>query len=118
MNIEEIREYCISKKGVEETFPFDDTTLVMKVMNKIFCLLSLEGDNSMNLKCEPEKAIELRERFDFVVPGYHMNKRHWNTVYFTKTLDSNLLRSMIDDSYNLIVEGLPKKKRKILASID
>ncbi len=116
MNIEEIREYCISMYGVEETFPFDDSTLVFKVLGKIFCLLSLDGDNSMNLKCEPEKAIDLRERYDFVIPGYHMNKTHWNSVFFNKTTNSQLIKEMIDDSYSLVVSSLPKKTRQILAA--
>jgi predicted DNA-binding protein (MmcQ/YjbR family) len=81
MNIEQIREYCLKKKGVTEEFPFDEETLVFKVMGKIFILASLDSiPLQFNLKCDPEKAIELREEYEAVQPGYHMNKRHWNTV--------------------------------------
>ena len=111
MNIEEVREYCLNKKGVTESFPFDDVTLVFKVMNKMFALLALDGDLSINLKCQPEKAIELRERYDFVKPGYHMNKKHWNTVEIYRCTDNKLIREWIDDSYDLVVKSLPKKLR-------
>ena len=109
MNIEELRDYCINKKGATEGFPFDEVTLVFKVMNKMFALTSLKGDLTVNLKCDPEKAVELREHYDFVRPGYHMSKVHWNTVDLYKTLDDRLVRSWIDDSYNLIVKSLTKK---------
>ncbi|RMG79737.1 MAG: MmcQ/YjbR family DNA-binding protein [Bacteroidetes bacterium] len=79
MNLEKIREYCLAKKGVEESFPFDETTLVFKVMGKIFALIDIEERRSINLKCEPELALELRARYpDMVLPGWHMNKKHWN----------------------------------------
>lgn len=80
MNIEELREYCISKKDVTESFPFDETTLVFKVRGKMFALTDLEGELSINLKCDPDLAIELREKYPAVQPGYHMNKKHWNTI--------------------------------------
>lgn len=112
MNIEEIREYCLLKNHVTEGFPFDDTTLVFKVMNKMFALLSLKEDHSINLKCDPDKAIELRSHYDFVLPGYHMNKEHWNTVKVDGRVSEKLLKEWIDDSYNLIVESLPKKVRE------
>jgi predicted DNA-binding protein (MmcQ/YjbR family) len=111
MNIEELRNYCLSKKGVTEGFPFDEVTLVFKVMNKMFALTSLKGDLTVNLKCDPEKAIELRERYDFVRPGYHMNKKHWNTIDIYKTHENKLIKSWIDDSYNLIVTSLSRKLR-------
>lgn len=109
MNIEEIREYCLKKKAVEESFPFDETTLVFKVKGKMFALTSLEKSPSINLKRDPEKAIELRERFPSVAPGYHMNKRLWNTVQIDGSIPDNLIWEWIDDSYQLVVEKLPKK---------
>lgn len=109
MNIEEIRAYCLEKKGITESFPFDESTLVFKVMGKMFALTSLEKEPSINLKCDPEKAIELRECFPSVQPGYHMNKRLWNTVYLDDSIPDTLIREWIDDSYYLVVKKLPKK---------
>ena len=111
MDIEWIRSYCLSKKGTEESFPFDDTTLVIKVGGKIFILISLEGDVSMNLKCDPTLAIELREAHPAISPGYHMNKKHWNTIFLDGSLPKNLLFEMIDHSYELIYQSLPVKVR-------
>lgn len=111
MTIEDFRTYCLNKKGVEESFPFDETTLVFKVMGKIFALTDLEGEFSINLKCKPEIALELREHYPSVVPGYHMNKNHWNTVYVDGSIDDHLIYSWINDSYNLIVNSLPRNKR-------
>ena len=109
MNIEEVREYCITKKGCEETFPFDDVTLVFKVMGKMFALLSLEKGNSINLKCNPERSIQLREQYPAITPGFHMNKKHWNTIGIDGSIPDDLLYQWIDESYNLIVDSLPKK---------
>ena len=114
MNVEEIRAYCLNKKGVSESLPFGDTVLVFKVMNRMFALLNLEEDSSINLKCNPDKAIALREEFPYILPGYHMNKNHWNTIILTGTYNTNLLKCWIDDSYNLVVEKLPKKQKEIL----
>ena len=114
MDIEEIRTYCLGKKGVTESFPFDDKTLVMKVMNKMFCLISLELPHGINVKCDPEKAIELREEFKGVLPGYHMNKRLWNTIRIDEIEKPALIKEWIDDSYELVVNTLPKKVRKEL----
>lgn len=111
MNIEDLRLYCLSKKGVSEEFPFDETTLVYKVMDKMFALTDLEGEFSMNLKCDPDKAIELREKYTAVKPGYHMNKKHWNTVYVDASVSYELLISWIDDSYKLVVDKLTKAKK-------
>lgn len=108
MNIEEFREYCLSKKSVTESFPFDETTLVFKVAGKMFALTDTHDDFSINLKCDPEKAIELRERYPVVIPGYHMNKKHWNTVNIDGSIPNDLVYQWIDDSYNLIVEKLPR----------
>lgn len=110
MNIETIRTYCLSKKGVEECFPFDEVTLVFKVMGKVFLLTSLERQPlSFNAKCAPEKAIELRENYSCVQPGYHMNKTHWNTITCDGSVSEKLLKQWIDDSYDLVVKSLPKK---------
>jgi predicted DNA-binding protein (MmcQ/YjbR family) len=108
MNIEEIRKYCLNKKDVEESFPFDAGTLVFKTNGKIFMLASLDSvPLQFNVKCKPDKAVELREEFpDVVLPGYHMNKKHWNTVVVNGKLSSEQIKKMIDDSYDLV------KKRK------
>jgi predicted DNA-binding protein (MmcQ/YjbR family) len=115
MNIEALREYCLSKKAVTEDFPFGETTLVFRVKNKIFLLVSLDASPlQFNAKCEPDKAVELREQYDAIQPGYHMNKKHWNTVVIDGSVSSALIKEMIDDSYNLIVQSLPKKLREEL----
>ncbi len=111
MNIEELREYCISKKGVTEGFPFDEVTLVFKVGGKMFALTNLDGEPSVNLKCNPEKAVELREQYSAIIPGYHMSKLHWNTVYMDRSLPENLIKELIDLSYELVLASLPKAKR-------
>ena len=112
MHIETLREYCLSKKAVTEDFPFGETTLVFRVKEKIFLLVSLDADPlQFNAKCDPEKAVELREEYDAVKPGYHMNKKHWNTIIIDGSIPSKLIKEMIDDSYNLIVQSLPKKVR-------
>jgi len=108
MNLELVRNYCLNKKGVTESLPFDEVSPVYKVMDKMFLILSIDIPHSMNVKCEPEKAVELRERFETVLPGYHMNKIHWNTVMLDGTVPDNLIYKWIDDSYNLIVRGLKK----------
>jgi len=117
MNIEELRNYCLSKKGTTESFPFDETTLVFKVMNKMYALTSLQGELSVNLKCEPDLALELREHYPFVRPGYHMNKKHWNTIDLPISKDDHLVQSWIDNSYDLVVKSLTKKQRSELAGI-
>lgn len=118
MNIEEIRDHCLSLRGVEESFPFDDKTLVFKVMGKMFCLCGLENHpTSCNVKCDPEKAIELREEYAGVNPGYHMNKQHWNTIVFDGSFSDELGRDWISDSYDLIVASLPKKLKTELEEL-
>ena len=113
MNLETFRDYCLAKKGVTEEFPFDESTLVFKVMGKIFALTNINAnDFSINLKCEPEKAVLLREQYEAVKAGYHMNKKHWNTVYVQGDASNALLKQWIDDSYQLVVESLPKKIQK------
>ncbi len=116
MNVEELRDYCLEKKGVTEGFPFDETTLVFKVMNKMFCLLGLDK-TQVNLKNDPEKNIELRAHYPAIIPGYHMNKEHWNTVNLDGTVPPNLIKELVDESYRLIVDGLPKKKREELKNL-
>jgi predicted DNA-binding protein (MmcQ/YjbR family) len=116
MNIEEFRDYCLQKPDTEETFPFDESTLVYKVLGKMYAATGLNEIDSfrVNLKCDPEKAIQLRERYPEIIPGYHMNKKHWNTVYFDGALSNKLLLELIDHSYDLVVAGLPKKRRDLL----
>ncbi len=110
MNIEEIRDYCIDKENVTEGFPFGEQTLVFKLSGKIFATLSLRGDTRMNLKCDPEKAIALREHHHYVLPGYHMNKRHWNTILFEHA-SGDEMKKWIDHSYDLVYKSLPGVKR-------
>lgn len=112
MNIEELRDYCLDKPAVTESFPFDNQTLVFKVAGKMFALVNIDNFESVNLKCNPEKAVELREQFMAVQPGYHMNKTHWNTVYVHQDLDAAAIFRLIDHSYELIVKSLPKKMRQ------
>jgi len=102
MNIELIREYCINKPQVTEGFPFGEDTLVFKVKGKIFALASLDGDLSVNLKCEPGLALELRENYSAVTPGYHMNKKHWNTIILDGSVPDKEVFRWIDNSYNLV----------------
>ena len=109
MNIEEFRDYCIAKKGVTEETPFGPDVLVMKVMNKMFALCGIDEFNYINLKCDPDRAIDLREQYHAVQPGYHMNKRLWNSVYVNDDVPDEMVYQMIDDSYNLIVASLTKK---------
>ncbi|MEO8148869.1 MAG: MmcQ/YjbR family DNA-binding protein [Bacteroidia bacterium] len=110
MNIESIREYCLKKNGVTESFPFGEDVLVFKVMDKIFLLTSLSEPHEFNVKCDPEYAIELREKYDSILPGYHMNKKHWNTVNFYE-LPEALVLQLIDHSYQLVKQSLTKKLR-------
>lgn len=111
MNIEEFREYCMAKRGVTEGFPFGETTLVFKVMGKMFALTNLEGDWTVNLKCDPIRAIELREMYPVIQPGYHMNKALWNTVVMDGSLSRQLFLELVDHSYELVVNSLTLKLR-------
>jgi predicted DNA-binding protein (MmcQ/YjbR family) len=113
MHTEDIREYCLLKAGVEETTPFGPDTLVYKVDNKIFLLMGLDSDPlSFNVKCNPDKAEELREEYPCVLPGYHMNKKHWNTIIVDGSVSSKLLKEWIDDSYKLVAKPAAKDKKK------
>ena len=110
MNIETLQEYCLSKPDAEETLPFGPDTLVYKVHGKVYLLVGLDSDPlSFNVKCDPDKALELREEFPCVLPGYHMNKKHWNTIKVDGTVPNNQLKEWIDWSYDL-VNKKPKKK--------
>ena len=114
MDIENLRDYCLSKKAVTEDFPFDEKTLVFRVGNKMFCLTNIDKPFKINLKCDPEKAINLREEYDEITPGFHMNKMHWNTIDMNGMLTDELIYDMIDDSYNLILVSLSRKTREQL----
>jgi len=110
MHLDELREYCLRKKGVEEGFPFGGDTLVFKVMGKMFLLSGIDSQPvQFNAKCNPEKAIELRENYSCVLPGYHMNKQHWNTIICDGLVSDKQIQEWIDDSYNLVVSSLTKK---------
>lgn len=114
MDIEAYRSYCLQKKGVSETLPFDESTLVYKVMGKMFALTNVDTFESINLKCEPGIALQLRDLHEGVSPGYHMNKKHWNTIKIDGRIPDLLIYQWIDNSYNLVVEKLPKADREKL----
>ena len=118
MQIDELRDYCLAKKGVTEDFPFDEHTLVFKVMGKMFALADVDNFESINLKCDPERAVELREQYMGVLPGYHMNKQHWNTVLVDADVSDKMLYQLIDDSYALIVKSLTKKLQNELINLN
>jgi predicted DNA-binding protein (MmcQ/YjbR family) len=117
MDIEEYRNFCLSLPQVTESFPFDETTLVFKVGGKMFALTDVESFNSINLKCEPELAISLREEYPAVQPGYHMSKQHWNTIILDGSVSDQMIYNWINHSYELIVGSLPKKLRVELGLI-
>ncbi|OBQ51662.1 MmcQ/YjbR family DNA-binding protein [Tamlana sp. s12] len=119
MDIEQIRDYCLSKKGVSEDFPFDEHTLVFKVLGKMYALISLkkweQGEQAINLKADPEYALELRASHSCIRAGYHMNKKHWNTIYLNEeALPSDFIKTLIDHSYDMVVKGMTKKMRDTL----
>ena len=111
MDLENYRKHCVAKKSVTEEFPFDENVLVFKVHGKIFALADINNFTSVNLKVEPEVGVELREQYEAVKPGYHMNKKHWITVEMDGTVPDRLLKQWIDNSYQLVVKGLPKAVR-------
>ncbi|MDR2836697.1 MAG: MmcQ/YjbR family DNA-binding protein [Bacteroidales bacterium] len=117
MDIEQLREYCVAKKGVTECFPFDEYTLVFKVMNKMFAVICLEKPCNIILKCDPEYAIELRENYSAITGAFHFNKTHWNYLNTNEGLPENLIRKLIDHSYELIVAKLTKKDKEILNNL-
>lgn len=119
MDIETFTEYCLKKKGVTESFPFGGDTLVFKVLDKMFALSSLdEIPCRINLKCDPEWSITLREEYEDIIPGFHMNKKHWNTVKLEGMLDETLIRKLIDHSYDLVCDTLPSKDKLTLKQLD
>ncbi|MEE4197612.1 MAG: MmcQ/YjbR family DNA-binding protein [Bacteroidales bacterium] len=115
INIEDFRNYCLAKKGVTEAFPFDESTLVFKVMGKMFALTDTEEAFRINLKCEPEKAVILREQYPgTVLPGYHMNKKHWNLIIINGKIPDPQILQWVDDSYRLVCEKLTKEQQQVL----
>jgi predicted DNA-binding protein (MmcQ/YjbR family) len=116
MNIEVFREYCLSKPMTTEELPFDDRALVFKVAGKIFAITDIELFERVNLKCDPERAIEHREQYDQVNPGFHMNKKHWNTITI-EGVPSKLFLEWVDHSYEMVIKGLPKKMRDEISSM-
>lgn len=117
MNIEDFREYCLHFKAVTEHLPFDENTLVFKVMGKMFSLCNMMEFEFCNLKCDPEKAMELRESFHEVTPAWHMSKKHWNSVNFNGELNDNQIKEWISDSYNLVIDKMPKKLKEELKKL-
>ncbi len=117
MDIEKYRTYCLDKKGVTEEFPFDANILVFKVMGKIFALTDVTTFSSINLKCDPAEAVELRETHQAVIPGYHMNKKHWNIVLMDNSLPDKLILSWIDKSYELVASSLTKSDKLALSTL-
>lgn len=111
MYLDEFRNYCLALPGVTECFPFDENTLVYKVENKVFALTDVELFDSINLKCDPGRAVELRESSDAIQPGYHMNKKHWNTILLDGSLSDTFIRELIEHSYELVFQKLPRKVR-------
>lgn len=110
MNVEELREYCLSRKGAMECFPFDEVTLVFKVQGKMFALIPLDDPElKIALKCEPEKALQLREQYSAITPAHHFNKKHWNSVTISSTVSQTLLEELINHSYDEVVAKLPRK---------
>ena len=111
MDLEVLHQHCMQKLGATESFPFDQQTLVFKVFGKMFALVDVEDFSSINLKCDPELAIDLRERYAAVEPGFHMNHKHWNTIRFHEDVPDSLIFDLIDHSFELVYQGLPKKVR-------
>ena len=114
MDIEKYREFCLSLKGVTEGTPFDKKTLVFSIKGKMFSSTNIETFELINVKCEPDKAIELREQFDAVIPGYYMNKKHWNSVKMDNSISDEQIQKWIENSYQLVVSKLPKYIQKEL----
>ena len=112
MNLEELRDFCLSLKGTTESFPFDEFTLVQKVQGKMYALIPLDNpETQISLKCDPDRAIQLREEYDAILPAWHFNKKYWNTVKIDSSISLSLLSELIRHSYDLVVAGLPKNLR-------
>ncbi|MES2798510.1 MAG: MmcQ/YjbR family DNA-binding protein [Bacteroidota bacterium] len=118
MTIEQLRDYCLAKPYTTESFPFDQQTLVFKVDNKMFALADVENFTSVNLKCDPERAIVLREEYFGIIPGWHMSKTHWNTVKVGEDVSNSLFFELVDLSYDLVVQSLTKKRQRELGFLD
>ena len=114
MTLESFRNFCLSLKATSEGLPFDETTLVFKVCGKIFAICDLNDFNSVALKCDPEYALELRAQYDYIKPGYHLNKKHWNTVELTNDITDAFLKELVLHSYDCVVKKLTKKERQAL----
>lgn len=115
LNVETIREYCIQKPFTTEEFPFDDVTLIFKVGGKMFAMIPLDNPRLVvSLKCSPERSVELREKYDSIQPAYHMNKRHWNMIFIDGSVPKELIIELIDHSYDLVFNKLPRKKQSEL----
>ncbi|WP_235295939.1 MmcQ/YjbR family DNA-binding protein [Portibacter marinus] len=115
MDIVSFRDYCLSKKGVTEETPFGPDTLVFKVLGKMYALCGMTDEEfRCNLKCDPEYALELRDQYPEIIPGWHMNKKHWNTVFCEKELDDRMIADLVDHSYDLVVASLSKAQKEIL----
>lgn len=114
MNIESCREYCLGKPLATEDTPFDETTLVIRVMGKIFACLDMERPDLVVLKCEPAYALELRDRYSAIEGAWHWNKKYWNQIYFHGDVDDDLLCSLIDHSYEEVIKKMPKKTQELI----
>lgn len=120
MNIEELREFCLSRKGATESFPFGEEVLVFKVMEKMFALLNLEPNAEgfmVIVKCDPEKAVDLREKYNSVLPGYHFNKKYWNSIYLEGDMDNDEIKFWIEHSIEEVIKKLPKKAQAEYAQL-
>ena len=118
MHIEQFREFCLDKKGVSESFPFNEDALVFKVLNKMFALTSLSSEEfKVSLKCDPNKALLLRDEYESIIPAFHMNKKHWNAVNVETLYNDNLFIELVNHSYNLVVKGMTKKDRLFLENL-
>ncbi len=117
MNIEQLREFCLSLKGSSEGFPFNETVMVFKVMGKIFLLTNLEGDFRITIKNDPEKIIQMREEYPAVIPGYHVSKKYWNTVEMDGSIKDQILREWITESYESVAASLSKKLKEELKNL-
>ena len=122
MNLENYYEYCLSKKGVTEHFPFDADNLVFKIGGKMWALTSLnkseKGNPAVNLKCDPDWAQELRTQYDAIKPGWHMSKKHWNTIEINNSVPDKMVKELVDHSYDLVFKSLPKKTQTEILEID
>lgn len=117
IDIEELRLYCLAKPAVTECFPFDNTNLVFKVMDKMFLLMPLDTTGWLSMKCDPERALELRERFDGIRPAWHFNKKYWNQVSLQGDVEPSLVKELIDHSYNEVVRKLTRRQREELSAL-